>query len=418
MRVLHVISSVRLEGGGPIEGVISGTRIWQGHGYGRHILSLDSPGDEAVLHAEFTTFAVGTDNPTYKSMRRWLPWLRYGYTPGLKAWLDRHAHKYDAIIINGLWNYASFGAWRSLHKQQVPYFVFTHGMLDPWFNRTYRLKTFFKSLYWKLFENKVLRDSTGVFFTCEEERQLARTSFQPYAVKEYVVGYGAADVAGDEQARREAFRAIVPRIEGRRRILFLSRIHPKKGVDLLIEAFGKHKDALADTDLVIAGPDQVGLKAGLAQRAAELGIAERIFWPGMLRGDAKYGAFLDCDYFVLPSHQENFGIAVAEALALARPVLITNQVNIWREIEADGAGLVVNDDVDGVAGGLLAMAALTPEQLTAMGTQARRTFEMRYDLRKNAVDFLELIASIIGKPVKVMPSERPGKGAPNAPPAG
>jgi len=106
-------------------------------------------------------------------LRKIIPWLRYGCTPHLARWLRRHAKDYDAVIVNGLWNYASFGAWRGLRKGSTPYFVFTHGMLDPWFNTAYPTKTFFKRIFWRLFEHKVLRDAKGVLFTCEKERILA-----------------------------------------------------------------------------------------------------------------------------------------------------------------------------------------------------------------------------------------------------
>jgi glycosyltransferase involved in cell wall biosynthesis len=140
---------------------------------------------------------VGLDGGLYATLRRFIPWLRYGYSPRLAPWLRAHADRYDAVIVNGLWNYASFGAWRALHDMSTPYFVFTHGMLDPWFNTAYPTKTFFKSIFWRLFEHKVLRDAKGVMFTCEEERQLARDSFAPYQAREFIVGYGTRDVSGD-----------------------------------------------------------------------------------------------------------------------------------------------------------------------------------------------------------------------------
>ena len=188
MKILHVIASVDPRGGGPIEGVFSSSEVWFRNGHERHIVCIDAPDTPWVAEARAPTVALGCSGRWYRIARRWLPILRYSYTPKLADWLRVHASEYDAVVINGLWNYASYGSWRGLRSGTTPYFVFTHGMLDPWFNKAYPIKTFFKTIFWKLFENKVLRDARGVMFTCEEERILAAQSFTPYRAKEYVVG--------------------------------------------------------------------------------------------------------------------------------------------------------------------------------------------------------------------------------------
>lgn len=322
VKVLHVINSVDPRGGGPVEGVFSSSEVWFHHGHQRHIVSLDPPRAPWVAAARAPTRGVGPDGALHRLARAQIPWLRYGYAPRLAAWLRQNAPQYDAVIVNGLWNYASFGAWRALRGGATPYFVFTHGMLDPWFNRAYPTKTFFKRIFWRLFEHRVLRDAAGVLFTCEEERRLARQSFRPYHAREFVVGYGTRDVSGDAEAQRAAFFAHAPRVRGRRFVLFLSRIHEKKGVDLLIAAFARSADEHPDVDLVVAGPDQCGLQQELTSTARRLGVADRVHWPGMLTGEVKWGAFRASDFFALPSHQENFGIVVAEAMAVGKPLLM------------------------------------------------------------------------------------------------
>ena len=113
----------------------------------------------------------------------------------------------------------------------------------------------------------------------------------------------------------------------------------------------------------------------------------------MLTGEAKWGAFRAAEVFVLPSHQENFGIVVAEAMALGKPLLITDKVNIWREVEADGAGIVVKDDLEGVEEGVRRALALTGRERTAYGRGGATSFENRYDLEKNALQLLDIIAA-------------------------
>ena len=157
--------------------------------------------------------------------------------------------------------------------------------------------------------------------------------------------------------------------------MFLSRIHPKKGVDLLIEAFAAVAANDSRLQLVIAGPDQVGWQAALQQRAADLGIGNRITWTGMLSGDLKWGAFRCADLFCLPSHQENFGIVVAEALACGLPVAIAEPVNTSSEVAAAGAGMVHADTVKGTSEALhqwLALADGEKQQMRLRGVQLFR----------------------------------------------
>ena len=140
MKILHIIASVDPRTGGPIQGVVLSSQIWRAHGHERDILSLDPPTAPWVGACPVTTFAVGMKGPVHDWIRRRLPWARYAYTPGLKRWLTRNVSQYDAVVVNGLWNYASLGAWRALRGTATPFFVFPHGMLDPWFNEAYPLK--------------------------------------------------------------------------------------------------------------------------------------------------------------------------------------------------------------------------------------------------------------------------------------
>lgn len=125
----------------------------------------------------------------------------------------------------------------------------------------------------------------------------------------------------------------------------------------------------------MAGPDQTGWPAALRDQAAKLGIADRISWPGMLQDDDKWGTFYASEVFCLPSHQENFGIIVAEALACGMPVLISNKVNIWWEIAANGAGFVADDTKKGTVANLERWLALSPPEFLMMKDQAITCFE-------------------------------------------
>ena len=138
-------------------------------------------------------------------------------------------------------------------------------------------------------------------------------------------------------------------------------------------------------DLVIAGPDQTGLEANLQRQAESLGISGRVCWPGLLGGDLKWGALRACEAFVLPSHQENFGIAVVEALAVGSPVLISKQVNIWPEIDDDSVGLVDDDTLEGTERLLRRWLKLPTAERDAMAGRARSSFVRRFAMKGAAI---------------------------------
>ena len=171
--------------------------------------------------------------------------------------------------------------------------------------------------------------------------------------------------------------------------------HPKKGCDLMIEAFAKVLSHRPDWHLVIAGTDQVGLRGDLTRRAEQLNIASRITWTGMLGGMMKWGALHAAEIFVLPSHQENFGIAVAEALAAGVPALISNKVNIWREIESDGAGIVAEDTLEGTCAMLQTYVGLPEEKRLVMRQAARDCFGARFEIKKAAEALHNVLASVM-----------------------
>jgi glycosyltransferase involved in cell wall biosynthesis len=372
MKTLHIISSMNPAGGGPTEGIKQLAKTLMSQGHQVEVASLDPPGAPFLAQLPLAVHPLG---PTQ---------LKYGFSPRFIPWVRANAGRYDAVIVNGIWQFHSYGAWRALHKSSTPYVLFTHGMLDPWFKKQYPLRHLKKWMYWPWAEYRVLRDAQAVLFTCEEERRCARLSFWLYRCNEIVVSYGTARPEGDPGYELREFLDHYPELRGKRLALFMGRIHPKKGCDLLIEAFAKVLGQHPDWHLVMAGPDQVGWREDLNIRAAELGIAGRITWTGMLNGTIKWGALRAAEIFVLPSHQENFGIAVAEALATGVPVLISNKVNIWREIEEDGAGLVSEDDLEGGCSVLQSYLELSGEKKQAMRQAAKVCFEARFEIMKAA----------------------------------
>ena len=369
MRLLNVIRSVDPVHGGPAEGLRQSIAATRAMGHSEEVLTLDARHDACVSTFPATVHALGPVGSNYGRSARLLPWLR------------AHAGDYDAVVVHGLWQHHGLSVWRALRGGPVPYFVYPHGMLDPWFKQRYPLKHAKKLLYWWAAEYRVLRDASAVLFTADEEKRLAARTFRPYRVRPAVVGYGVAITDAAAGADTETFFQRWPATRGQRLVLFLGRLHPKKGGDLLIEAFAKVAARDPALHLVMAGPDdRSGVRAGWEALASRCGVAQRVTFTGMLTGDAKWAALRAADVFALPSHQENFGIAVVEALASGVPVLISDKVNIWREIVADDAGLAGNDTLAGTVDTLSHWLSLDPPRRTAMRQHAvdcyRRHFHM------------------------------------------
>ena len=315
----------------------------------------------------------------------------YGYSANFVPWLRRNCTNYDAIVVNGIWRYHSYGTWRALRGSRVPYFVYPHGMLDPWFKVTYPRKHLKKWLYWPWADYRVLRDARAVLFTCEDERILSRQSFWLYRAHERVVAFGTTTPPADGAGLRQGFLAANPHLIGQRVLLFLGRIHVKKGCDMLVRAFAAIAARDPTLHLVLAGPDPTQWVAALKAAAAELGVSERISWPGLLRDDMKWGAFYAAEVFVLPSHQENFGIAVAEALGCGVPVLISNKVNIWHEIAAAEAGLVEPDTDAGTRNLLERWLAMDDPSRQRMSNNAREIFTRQFTVSAMAQGLIDAI---------------------------
>ena len=386
MRILHIIGTLNPEAGGPTESV----RVLLSYGpigYTGEVVTLDDPSAPYLSDVGFPVHALGPTNTTYGFNAKLLPWLR------------ANRHRFDGVVVNGLWQYCGYAAWRAL-SGNTPYVVFTHGMLDPYFRYAFPLKHIKKWIYWVPFEYRVLRDAYRVLFTSKAEKRLAEQSFSLHKWNAYVVPYGASGPKGDPEVQREAFFEKCPAVKGKRFLLFLGRIHRKKGCDMLIDAFAKVANSDPDLHLVMAGPDQQLWSAKLKESVVAAGLTARVHWPGMLKGDAKWGSLFASEAFILPSHQENFGIAVAEALACGRAVLLADKVNIAEEIAADDAGLMELDTPEGTLNLLRRWIMMSVQEREEMGARAYQCFHRRYDMSENAKAIIRLFEHA-GDPIVV-----------------
>jgi len=377
LKILQLVHTLDPSVGGVAASVLALSRGLARRGHKLDIVVLDDSASPWLADIALPIHALGVGLTSYRYSSKLLPWLK------------KQGGDYDRVIVNGIWQYLSFAAWRRYAGSSIPYYVFPHGMLDPWFKETFPLKHLKKWLYWPWAEYRVLRNAAAVIFTSEEERSQARKSFWLYRCREKVSPLGVEAPPISSNAKSE-FLSRYPQLQNTRIFLFLGRLHPKKGCDMLLEAFAQMRsnDSIS---LILAGPDQVGWESDLRRQVTRLNLTNRIVFTGMLEGPMKQGAFANAEAFVLPSHQENFGISVVEALAARVPVLISNRVNIWPEIEADRAGYVESDDLAGTTRLLQRWIDTAPAEREMVRENARRCFEQRFEIDRAVESLLQIL---------------------------
>ena len=400
MKLLHVISSMDPSEGGVCYAVRITVASLAKKGIYNEVVCLDAPDAFWSQADPFLIHALG---------RGWGPWC---YSSKLVSWLLDNLARFDTVVLHGLWLYNGFALRRALSLLKAhlrvkdlagstlpKHFIMPHGMLDPYFQKatSRKLKALRNWTYWNLIERATINEADGILFTSEAELQLARQSFPSYRPqREIVVGLGVEAPPTEVPAMQAAFLNQCPELQNRPYLLFLGRIHKKKGIEMLLQAYADNASTLASVSvavltglkpfpaggvlpvLVVAGPGLDTAYGRQIRRLAAALPATAVYFPGMLTGDAKWGAFYGCEAFVLPSHQENFGIAVAEALACGKPVLISNQVNIWREIAAGGGGTVEDDTLPGTQRLLQGWCRLTQDQKQAMSNCALATYRQYF----------------------------------------
>jgi glycosyltransferase involved in cell wall biosynthesis len=403
MKILHVIGSMDPASGGPCQGIRNLNPISILQNVHREVVSLDDPNSIFIGSDLFAVHALGPGRG---------PWQ---YSSKLIPWLLKNLTRFDVVIVNGIWLYHEYAVIRTIKilrdrkinfkndsKKLPKVFLMPHGMLDPYFQKTSsrRLKAIRNLVYWNLIEKNNIREVNGLLFTCEEELRLARKSFKFYNPrKELNIGYGVEEPPGLNKIKASAFSERCPALNGYPYILYLGRIHPKKGVDLLVTGYLQllMTNTLQKKDkiprLVIAGP---GLDTSFGKKLLRLvsvssEFKSYVLFPGMVTGEVKWSALHGCEAFILPSHQENFGISVVEALACKKPVLISDKINIWKEIVNKKGGMVNTDSLSGTKELLYNWLSLSTEEKSKMSDRARMVFDEHFAFYPAGMKFLEAI---------------------------
>ena len=333
MNVLHVIGSVAPRYGGPSIAVAGMAKALINRGHHIEIFTTDVDGPSRLpVPTEKQTDWRGVPTTFFPVSRP----RSYATSLSLGAALVRRIGNYDILHIHSLYLFHSMVAGHYCRQFNVPYLVRPHGTLDPFHRRHHRLRKF---AYDMLIERRNLNAAAGIHYTSTAERDFADSL--RLKARSFVVPLGVDAATLKAPTPPHALLRMEPRLAGRTLVTFIGRLTPKKRLDLLVKAFASMRNTKSHTHLVIAGPDDEGIGHQLRTQIRELGLADRVSLLGLVTGQAKTALLQQSHIFVLPSYDENFAVAVVEAMAVGLPVVVTEGVALHREIDKARAGLVV-----------------------------------------------------------------------------
>ena len=381
MKALHVAASLTPEYGGPTVVVNNLTETLAKKGLEVSVFAPVKNGDEPRIEKpKGVKLNLFRENYT---ARLWT-----GYSTELARTIEQEASKFDLIHIHDIWHYPHLAAGRAAKRARKPYIVSIHGGLEPW---SLKHKTLKKRIYGTLVQRKILNDAAALHAITDQEVEHIRN----YRVERPVVMIpnGVDPSEFDEIHGRAMLEEHYPDLKGKQVILFLGRLHPIKGLDILASAFGQVARVREDTRLLIVGPDNDGYKAQIERILKSERVLEKTVFTGMLTGQKKLAALRDADIYVLSSYSEGFSMSILEALTCNLPVIITHQCYFPEVAEAE-AGLVIDTNIDQLTESLIKL--LDDEHLRKkMGENGRRLVIESYTWDKVADQMIKLYEDVL-----------------------
>ena len=364
IKVLRIVTSLDPKFGGPARTIIDSSIALSNQGFKIDMLTGDAKNSNFFKSKNINVINKG---PRFGN---------YALNFKLFNWLSKHRNDYDLFIVQGIWEFNTLIARILLKKK---YFVFTHGQLDPFF-KSNLIKKIKKQIYWHLIEKKNLLSSRSLILTSEgEKKSLKHTFVNTNGIRKTIVRYGINQPKFNKNKALRYFYKKFPNLKNKRFLLFLGRFHEKKGCDILIEAIKKLSDQNINIKVLLAGPNS-NYKKKLMDLSDNYGLKNNIFWSDIILDNLKWGAISASIGMVLPSHGENFGVALVESLSCSKPVLTTKKVNIYKEILKFNAGFISKNEINSFAKILKRFENLTKKQIKKLSTNSFKCFKHNFDL--------------------------------------
>ena len=307
-----------------------------------------------------------------------LTWLREAE---LKREWERLLASCAGVHIHGLWESSTRVAASTARRLQKPYLVSAHGMLERW---ALRNKSFKKRIYSALIERENLQGAACLHALTQAEAE----DYRRFGLRRPIAVIPNG-VSAPESASGEPFFEAFPQTQGRRLLLFLGRLHFKKGLDLLIPAWAALARRFPEAMLVLAGPDSENTQVAVQKQIAEYGIEDRVLFTGMLQGEMKWSALAASECFVLPSYSEGLSIATLEAMSLGLPVIVTDHCHL-PEVAAAGAGWEIPATRKNLQDALELVLSSSPGENRERGARGRALARERYSWQRVGMQMAEL----------------------------
>lgn len=334
MNILHYIESTGFQFGGPPRFALDACRVIAAEGHQATILTPDATDSPAAWLEE-----AGDHAENMPTVGRLGALMRPGAFIGLSGMRRVRAalKKADVVHLHGVWAPSNLQVAAAARMMKVPYVISLHGMLDDWSMAQGGGK---KKAFLSLGGRYMLEHASRVHCTAQAEVDQSKKWFPngAEAIIPYLMDLDPyRDLPGPQLARQK-FAAL--NSDGAPTVLFLSRLHYKKGPEFLLRAAAQLKQLGVNGKIAFAGTGDAAYIDSLKTMANELGVEDRVHFLGMVVGREKLSLYQSADLFVLPTSQENFGLVLIEALACGTPIVTTKGVDIWRDVEASGSGMI------------------------------------------------------------------------------
>ena len=378
IKILRIISSLDPKFGGPVKGIIDTSKQLIDNGFKIEILTLDK---KKFNHPHIKIHNI-----------RSFFFDKYKFSFELIRWLKKNRDQYDLFIIHGLWQFQTLVARIFLKDKYV---VFSHGQLDPFFRLNF-IKRIKKQLYWKIIEKKNLLNSRSLLITSiGEKNSLKNTYVNTFNIKKKNIKYGIYKEKINEKKVLNKFYNKFPELKKKKFYLFLGRYHEKKGCEIIINSINSLKKNF-NSKILFAGPiNKTKYEQKLLELIKKNKLEKIILFSNALYGDEKWGAIKASKAMLLPSHGENFGISLVEALSLKKPVITTDKVNISKVIKKFNAGLISKNNLNSFKLRLKEFENYKQKTLSLISSNALNCFKKNFDLSNKNESFSKTIKEFI-----------------------